>query len=371
MTIVRPLLLCMLLLLPGCASVGKLFSRSSHDKAEASAEKLVQQASAEMAAGQTDAALTHLGDARELDPLPSDMKDRIEHLLERCAETRIVELSAPGGDPDDMEDLFDLRLPRQLAITAGVHAARLQLERGEEIKAFAMIQKVDTRYPPAGTHHERVMAGDILFEAGMKLSQSSFSILGLFSDADDAKGILEYLVQNYPRERRCDQAYNRLAQLYEDDRIWATAIERYQDLVTYHLDSPLAVESEWRIPHLRLVALRRPEYDRRELLRTLSELEAWLEAHAAHELESKVVVDRRDCLSRLALSDLGVVKFYKQVHKWEGARLHAERALDFAKLGGDPRLIAQATRAIAGLPPAEAHTPTVPAVRDATAPTSP
>ena len=39
------------------------------------------------------------------------------------------------------------------------------------------------------------------------------------------------------------------------------------DLLLYHHESPLAIKSEAKIPRLRLIALRSPEYDRREMLR--------------------------------------------------------------------------------------------------------
>jgi tetratricopeptide (TPR) repeat protein len=347
--IARALLLAALALAPSCASFHP-FGLGGGTIPPQESDILVKRAEAELAAGDSTRALADLRKARDAEQLTSDQKNRIDILLERCAEARISALSAPGSDPDELKELFDLNLPRQIAITAGVRAARMMLDQGEPIDAYEMIQKVDKRYPPAGTHHERKLAGDVLFEAGMKLAKSNFSILGLFSDKDDAKGVLEYLVQNYPQERRCDQAYRELATLYEHDRVWATAIERHQDLVTYHLDSPLAPESEWRIPHLRLVALRRPDYDRRELLRALGELEAWLESHAGTEFEPRVIADRTDCLKRLAESDLMISHFYAHVKKWDGARIHAERALGTSKRSGDAQTIAKAEAAVALVP---------------------
>ncbi|HUR26919.1 MAG TPA: hypothetical protein VM509_01925 [Planctomycetota bacterium] len=348
----RVLLLAALGLTPGCSTFRSMGVGVTTPR---EVEELLPRAESRLAAGDNEHALEDLRKVREAEHLSNEEQSRIDVLLERCAEARINELSAPGSDPEALEELFDLNLPRQIAITAGVRAARLWLDQDEPVDAYEMIQKVDRRYPPAGTHHERQLAGDVLFEAGMKLAKSKFSILGLFSDRDDAQAILEYLVQNYPQERRCDQAYRQLARLYEHDRLWATAIERHQDLVTYHLDSPLASESEWRIPHLRLVALRRPDYDRRELLRALAELDAWLEVHAGTELEPRVVADRTDCLKRLAQSDLIVSHFYAHVEKWEGARIHAERAVAVAERSGDAKTIAEARAALALVPAAPAE----------------
>jgi outer membrane protein assembly factor BamD (BamD/ComL family) len=188
--------------------------------------------------------------------------------------------------------------------------------------------------------------------AGLTLSKDDSGFLGFFRAKDDAKAILEYLVLTYPTERRCDQAYFALAQLYEEDHIWSTARERHEDLVTYHYESPFEPISEARIPHLRLRALRSPEYDRRELLRARVELEQWLSKHPGHELENSVRLDYADCLQRLVESDLFVARFYKRVSQWQGARLHAERALRIANETADERVIARATSVLDSLPPA-------------------
>lgn len=341
------LLLC---LCCACASINNPFRSLSVPGSPEAADKRVAKAEQELAAGKSEAALDDLRHARETEGLSTDQKNRIDVLLERCAEIRIGELSKPGSDPDDLKELFELNLPRQIAITAGVRAARMMLDQGEPEDAYSMLKKVDKRYPPAGTHHERVAAGDVLFEAGMQLSESNFSFLGFFSDKDDAEGILEYMVQNYPQERRCDQAYLRLAQLYEEQRLWKLAIERHQDLVTYHIDSPLAPASELRVPQLRMISLKRPDYDRRELLRALGELEAWLQVHAGSELEPVAKSNLSDCHKRLAESDLVVARFYTAVEQWDGARIHAERALALAKLSGDAPTIAKSEKALARVP---------------------
>lgn len=346
----RAALLVALFACAGCSSLRLPFdSRPQESDAEKVARAIVD-CDRLLASRESGPALDRLEEVRELEGIDTTQRNQLELALERAAEARIAELSTPGNDPEDLEDLFDLNLPRQLAITAGVRAAKLWLDEGEELDAYQMIRKVDTRYPPAGTHHERVLAGSVLFDAGMRLSRSHFSFLGLFADRDDAKGILEYLVQNYPLEARCDQAYRRLAKLYENDRLWQEALEKHQDLVAYHLESPLAVESEWRIPHLRLESIRRPQYDRREILRAYAELQAWLAAHAGHALEPKARADAAECARRLALSDLSVAHFYAHVDKWDGSLVHAERALVFARASGDAETIADAERALALVP---------------------
>jgi outer membrane protein assembly factor BamD (BamD/ComL family) len=343
---------CMLLSLAlstGCAAINNPFS-GSNVSAPNEVPAAIEAAEADLAAGRTSAALERLRKAREVHGLSTDVAGRVDVLVERCAEQLVTELSKPGSDPEALADLLDLNLPRQIAITAGVRAARLYLDQGDPMEAYSLIQKVDKKYPPAGTHHEKAAASAILLEGGLQLAQDDSSFLGMFRAKDDAKAVLEYLVLNYPKERRCDEAYAALGKLYEDDGIWATARERHEDLLTYHFESPLAAASEARIPYLRLKALRSPEYDRRELLRARAELEAWLARHPGHELEPAVRLDYADCLQRLVDSDLSVARYYRKVDQAFGARLHAERALAVANQTGDERVIARAKQVLESLP---------------------
>jgi hypothetical protein len=47
---------------------------------------------------------------------------------------------------------------------------------------------------------------------------------------------------------------------------------------------------------------------------------------------------------------LVVAHFYTRIKKWDGARIHADRALTLAKLSGDPKTIAEAQHAVALVP---------------------
>jgi hypothetical protein len=269
----------------------------------------------------------------------------------------VRELSEPGSNPRDMAELFDLDLPRQVKVTAGIEAARMYLDAGKPKAAFRMIEKVDKAYPPAGTHHERVAAGEILARGGLGLIESEKrGFLGFFPAAARGERMLEYLVLNYPLQRRCDQAYFALAKRYERQEHWQLALERHKDLILYHLDSPLAIKSEAKIPRLRLIALRSPEYDRREMLRARIELETWLANHGdgQHpEQEEKVRLDYADCLGRLVQNDLTVARFYRRIDEEAGARLHADRALEVARAARNGRTIAKVEKLIDTLGPGE------------------
>jgi hypothetical protein len=138
--------------------------------------------------------------------------------------------------------------------------------------------------------------------------------------------------------------------MYEEDKLYGLARERHEELLYAHIRSPLATASEARIPHLRLAGLESPEYDRRELLKARTELEAWLQRRAGDPLEKDVRYDYADCLARLVASDLGLARFYRRVDQPYGARFHAARALEVANLSTDARLIASATNLLAQIP---------------------
>ena len=63
--------------------------------------------------------------------------------------------------------MLDLELPRRIAVTAGIRAARIYYEQGERKKAFELLKRVDSAYPH---HHERVAAGSLLAEVGFSFA---------------------------------------------------------------------------------------------------------------------------------------------------------------------------------------------------------
>jgi hypothetical protein len=239
-------------------------------------------------------------------------------------------------------------------VHAGVAAAAMLLQEDEPYDAFKVLKDLDRRFP---NHYERVRAGEILYQAGMQLADDPSSFFGFYRAVDDGREILEYMVVNYPKERDCDKAYAKLVLLYEDEEDWELARARSEDLLLYHPDSPLVSWAEARIPHLRLLGLESPEYDRRELAQARVELDRWLQRHNGQptdpaDLEQTVRLDYADCLARLTASDLGIAQFYLRIDQAIGARLHATRALDEARLSGDEALIQEATEMLGRVPPA-------------------
>jgi len=284
------------------------------------------------------------------------LKREVRELLEECSRARIRELAAEPVQPDELAAFLELELPRQISVEAVLIAAK-ELNRDEEyLDSFRLIKKLDVKYP---THHLRSDAGRILAEAGMEVSRDESNFLFFFPRRDRAKEVLEYLVLNYPSERRCPEAYATLAWLYELDEDWELSIERHQDLLLYHPDSPSAITSEARIPNLRLSSITSPEYDRQQLVRARDELQAWLERHPGMKLEGKVRLDLTECFLRLHESDMGIARFYVRVDNDFGARFHSTRAIGEAQAANDSDREEEAVAFLATLPPAP---PAVPAL---------
>ena len=308
----------------------------------------VARAREEVAAGNAKRALERLRVAEEVKGLTADQKDEIATLIEQVVEIRIEELSREGKDPKQLAKMLDLDLPNQLAVAAGVRAARMYQDGGKPYKAFKLLRKVEEKYP---RHHGKVEAGEILAEAGLQLADDPRSFLGFFAKRDDGIQVLEFLVITYPSEPRCAEAYFKLAKIYEEDRLWILARQRHEDLRLWHPDTPYAVASEASIPRLRLRALKSPEYERRELLKARFELEEWLRTHAGHKLEPRVRVDYTDCLLRLIENDLSVARFYRRIDQEYGARLHGDRALADAQAARLTEAEERARDLLESLPP--------------------
>jgi tetratricopeptide (TPR) repeat protein len=339
------------LLSPGCSTVASWLPGGPERIPKKLEQKRIphamEAARSELAAGNTSRALQWMRAASASEDLPSDVREQVQTLLEEVASKRIDELSTPGADPEDLAELVDLDLPRQLAVTAGIQAARRMQERGEPMDAFRIVKHVDAKYP---LHHERADAGQLLGDLGLELSKDYSHFLFFYNRQDDAQEVLEYLILNYPRAPRCDEAYATLARIYTDERDWALAIDRLEKLLLNHPSSPLRPAAQAGIPHLRLASIASPEYDRSAVLRAEGELEAWLRAYPGHELEPKVSTDLADSLRRLSDSDMGIAGFYVRVHQPTGARYHARRAIEEARKAGDDERSRGAEALLAELP---------------------
>ncbi len=343
------LLLCAWL--PSCASLPSWVPGSRAAPARLSADEVpaaIERAEQDLAAGRASKALDWMRAASAAKGLDTQTRDHVQRVLEQAATRRIDELSAPGQDPDDLAELVELGLPRQIAVQAGLAAARRLVEDGERMDAFRLLRKLDKKFP---LHHEHRAAGDLLDEIGLELSGENKSFLFFWNTDSQAEEVLEYAILNHPSARQDDLAHQRLAELYEEHNDLDLAIDRLEKLVLDHPDSALRPEAQAHIPELRLKLLRSPEYDRGSLLKAEEELKRWLQSFPGHELEPRVALDLADCLRRLCDSDMAIAAFYRRVDNTYGARYHAQRAVTEARDAADEARAARSQAFVESLPP--------------------
>jgi tetratricopeptide (TPR) repeat protein len=317
-----------LVLAAGCSSPGYPGVPDSYEVDEV--PQAIAQARQELANGEVDPAFFRAYSANKTRAVSNEVRAEAQLVLDQAARTRMEQ----STDPEALEEMLELDLPSQIAVSAGVRAARLYYDMGERMQAYKLIEKVDQKYPH---HHERVKAGRLLTEIGFSLAADRRRYKIFFHYRSLAPGVLEYLVLNYPSAPRGDEAYWTLGGMYAEDREWDSAIEKYEDLLLWYPESRYSIPSLAAIPNMRLKALASPEYDRDALELAREALEEWLKSHAGHELEEQVRLDHADAMRRLADNDLSVGRFYRTVDNYEGAEYHARRAIEEARLGSDER----------------------------------
>lgn len=330
----RLTILLTIIVLCGCRTLSAPFREVPGKLDVDEVPNAIVQARTALQAGDTERAIDWMATARKTRGLATDVRNEVQVVIEEAVALRIEELSGPEGDPKELIALVELDLPRQLAVDAAIRGARMYFDRGDRKRAFNTIEDIDTKYP---THHERASAGELLADIGFSLYERPEKFWGIWEKPYRAAKPLEYLVLNYPSEPRCDLAYLTLGDIYEQRGLFALALERHENLLLYHTESSLAVDSEAAIPRLRLKTVKSPEYSRSQLLKARSELERWLTEHSRGSLEDRVRLDLGDCLRRLAESDIQIAHFYHRVDNPDGLRLHAQRAVIEARSAGDAR----------------------------------
>lgn len=338
----------------GCSSLpGWVPFGSKHVASRLEPEEVpdaLAQAEQALARGDSETAIEWMLAASRARGLPVEMRDRVQVQLEKACAQRIEALSADPEGADDLADMVDIDLPRQLAVEAGLRAATRMVEEQRDLDAYDVLKKLDTKFP---LHHERQRAGDLMCDVGLRAIADGAGFLGFWSHQDEGQAILEYVILNAPWAKRCDEAYLALYTFYEDDHEWNLAIERAEQLVLNHPASTLRPAAQARVPHIRLASIKSPEYDRGALSKAQFELQEWLLAYAGqHELEQTVRIELGDALRRLSDNDMLVSRFYHRVDRPYGARRHAERAIVEAHEAGDERRVAAASEWLAELPAA-------------------
>ena len=335
----RVLLLLALAGLPSCAVLGGRSPDAIGNATPASAGHHLELAQADLEAGRVERGLERLVELRKVEGLVPEERNRCEELLEGGVARAVEEASGPEGDAADLVAIYELDLVPRLKAWAGTRAADRMLAEGRRVDAVKMIRRVERALP---SHPERAFAGDVLARAGFSLAADDGRYWLLFRYRSRGVEALEYLVLTYPFDHRCAQAYLTLAQIYEERDELADAIARYEDLLVFHPTSPLAVQAQARLPHVRLERMLRDDFDRTELELARGELEAWLTRYSDHDLQPWVARQLARCRERLAANDLHHARYYRRIGSPFGARLHAQRALEEAVAAGSAEREAEA-----------------------------
>jgi hypothetical protein len=346
------LVLPLLAALPACATVGGYFDHEEHPISSAEPENAVlylDLAEQELEAGHTWRALERLIAVREFQNLPPEVRLRSEDLIDRGAERMLAEVEERPDNLELLEELWELDLSPRMRAKAGIRYAERLLEEGSRVSAYKQVREVEGELP---SHGERARAGRVLFTAGMSMIEDPGRYYLILRYSSRGSAALEYLVLTYPLDPACPQAYGALASYYEEENELELAIERHEDLLNYHIRSPEAVAGEAAIPRLRLDRLERPDHDRSEIVRALSETQAWLARHKGAALEPEVQATELRCFRMLADSDLVLARYYQRTGTAFGWRTHAERALSYAQKAGDAGRAEEAGALLADLPPA-------------------
>lgn len=319
---------------------------------ENAAEELAA-AEADHAAGRPQRALDRLVELRGVRGLAPDQRLAVEELSERASREVLDGLLEGSASADSLEDLYGENLSPRVRARTGVLAADRMLAEGRPIAAFKMVRKVERDLP---SYVDRARAGDVVGRAGLQLIRTPGRYYLLFRYASRGRDALEFLVVQYPFDPRCPEAYVALVDLYSARLDRDRAIERAEDLVIYHPETPEAIRMLARLPGLRLDRLERDDNDRSEMVQARSEIEFWLERYAGREGrpedEALARATLRECQRRLAQNDLDVARFYRRVSEPQGLRLHAERALVEARAAEAGSEAAQAERLLAEFPEA-------------------
>ena len=87
-------------------------------------DKAMRIAREAQAAGEHAKALDWMLATRETEGLSPEQREASRVLLEEAAKSRVLELDRPGGDADALAEVSTYDLPRQIAVDAGLRAAR-------------------------------------------------------------------------------------------------------------------------------------------------------------------------------------------------------------------------------------------------------
>ncbi len=177
-------------------------------------------------------------------------------------------------------------------------------------------------------------AESLTFRAGAELAASGWSFLGIVSDIDSARRVLEQFLLYYPRSVHRIDALRILGEAAWLEEDWDEAIRRFTE-IRHALQGADSRDRAWadlagfRIALSYFNKVQGPDYDQGALEQAKAELSAYLQTQS----KNPDFVDdaRRALTTTLAWIEekrLRIARFYLRVDNAAGARLWLERILE-------------------------------------------
>ena len=191
---------------------------------------------------------------------------------------------------------------------------------GEPWSAFQIVR----RFPDAFPHSDlRLEVEQLVFDAGRQLSESDSSFLIFASDREDARVVLEHLIQRYPRTTHLADALRILGEMAFGDGNYSLAHTRFVDLLQQQPDSEWAGLARFRVAMSEFRVLQGPEYDLEQMGLARNELESFLNNPPERpEFVSEARAALRVVIDWMAQRHLLVADFYKTLKNHDGERHH-------------------------------------------------
>lgn len=191
--------------------------------------------------------------------------------------------------------------------------------------AFEVLRDFSRSFP---TSEYRERAEALQYEAGRRLAASGWTFLGLVSDLDQARRVLEHFLTAYPRSKFLPDVLRILGEAAYVSEDYELAIDRYSQLAQKSPGGAWADLAAFRIAMSHYRRLEGPDYDAAAMERTRKELAGYLATDTTNEAH---LAQARQALAQVLLwreqKDLRIARFYITIAKPVGARLQLERIL--------------------------------------------
>lgn len=204
--------------------------------------------------------------------------------------------------------------------------AQIKKLYGKYWKAFVAFREFLDQYPVSGHRRE---AGELIYDTGVKLTQSTSSFLGLgiARDSDDGVLVLEYFVDNFQNSSLASEALRRVAQYKFETGDFQGAIRGYQRILRSYLGSQWRDLAEFRIAISHLRGVRRADQDQSELLKARESLSNYISLHPEGARLDEAAAALREADEMLAESEYKIGDYYVVIEQPFAASMHYKQAI--------------------------------------------